>query len=131
MEVVSPIELGQPRGFSHGILSHAGPRMLAVAGQTATDASGAIAATDFAVQFDVALARVLAVVREAGGDGTDIIRLTVYVTDLDAYRRSRSALRGVWQRQMGAFYPAMTLVQVAGLVDEGALVEIEADAALP
>jgi len=57
--------------------------------------------------------------------------MTVYVTSMDQYRDSRPLLRDVWQRHMGAHYPAMALVAVTSLVDEGAVVEIEATAVLP
>ena len=84
----------------------------------------------FAQQFDDALARVLAVVRAAGGRPEQIARMTVYVTDIDAYRESRPALRDLWLRHMGSHHPAMALVAVTALVDAQAMVEIEATAVL-
>lgn len=129
-EAVNPAALGEPRGFTHGWLVPAGARLLFVAGQTATDAAGRVIAGGLVEQFDVALARVLAVVAEAGGRPEDVVRMTVYVTDLDAYLGGRRALGAVWKRNMGAHYPAMALVEVSRLVDEGAVVEIEATAAL-
>jgi enamine deaminase RidA (YjgF/YER057c/UK114 family) len=129
--IVNPPELGRPRGFAHGLITPAGARVLFVAGQNAADAAGHVASDDFADQFDTSLGRVLAVVRAAGGQPEHIARLTVYVTSMDRYRDSRSALRGVWRRHMGTHYPAMALVQVIALVDEGASVEIEATAVLP
>jgi len=129
--IVNPSELGEPRGFNHG-LAWAGPgRPLFVAGQTALSASGRIETDDFVEQFGVALDRVLAVVRAAGGGPDHIGRMTVYVTDLDEYRASRRALGACYAERMGRHYPAMALVQVTGLVDEGARVEIEATAVLP
>ena len=128
---INPESLGRPVGFSHGVVAPPGSRMLYVAGQTATDASGTIADRGFAAQFAVALDRVLAVVRASGGAPTDIARMTIYVTDLDAYRASRPDIGGVWTARMGKHYPAMALVEVQGLVDREALVEIEADAVLP
>ena len=131
MQLVNPPELGRPRGFSHGVLAPAGARTLYVAGQTAAGADGRVAAAEFAAQFEASLDRVLRVVRAAGGAPEHVTRMTIFVTDLDAYRASRAALGEVWRRQMGAHYPAMALVQVSGLVDAGATVEIQADAALP
>ena len=141
--IVNPPELGTPRGFAHGLIAPAGGRLLFVAGQTAGNAAlkgprhdngprhdGGIAAPLFAQQFDDALARVLAVVRAAGGRPEQIARMTVYVTDIDAYRESRPALRDLWLRHMGSHYPAMALVAVTALVDEQAMVEIEATAVL-
>jgi creatinine amidohydrolase len=127
LRVVNPAELVSPRGFSHGIAVPAGRTLLHVAGQTAADRQGSVSGT-FVEQFERALANVLAVVRASGGDAADVARMTVYVTSVDEYRASRPALAGVWRRHMGSHFPAMALVQVAALVDSGAVVEIEADA---
>jgi len=129
--IVNPPELGAPRGFAHGLIAPAGGRLLFVAGQTATDDTGHIASDGLAQQFDCALARVLAVVRAAGGQPEHIARMTVYVTSMARYRDSRPALGDVWRRHMGSHYPAMTLVDVRSLVDKDAIVEIEATAVLP
>ena len=90
--VVNPPELGTPRGFAHGMIAPAGGRLLFVAGQTATDETGRIAADGLTPQFDRALARVVAVVRAAGGQPEHIARMTVFVTSMDRYRDSRPAL---------------------------------------
>ena len=84
----------------------------------------------FAAQFARALDKILLVVREAGGDAGCVARLTVYVSDLPAYLASRRELRNVWAERFGSYYPAMALVEVRSLVDRGALVEIEATAAI-
>lgn len=131
MRIVNPPELGRPRGFAHGVLADPGSRVLYVAGQTAADEAGHIGEREFVAQFDAALRKVVQVVRTAGGEARHIARMTIYVTDLDAYRLSRSPLRAVWNSHMGEHYPAMALLQVAGLVDQGATVEIQADAVLP
>ena len=128
--VVNPPELGAPRGFAHGLISAAGGRLLFVAGQTAVDAAGRVTSDQFTPQFERALERVLAVVRAAGGRPEQVARMTVFVRGMDRYRESRPGLREVWQRHMGAHYPAMSLVEVLALVDEGAVVEIEATAVL-
>lgn len=130
MEPVDPPALGRPRGFSHGLLAPAGGRVLFVAGQTPTDADGRVRGGGLAEQFEVALERVLAVVREAGGAPEDVGRMTVYVLDVKAYRAARPELGEVWRRLMGRHYPAMALVEVSALVDEGALLEIEATAVI-
>jgi len=74
---------------------------------------------------------VLEVVRAAGGGPEHIGRMTVYVTDRQAYLASRKPLGAVHRRLMGRHYPAMTLVEVRALADEHAAVEIEATAVLP
>jgi enamine deaminase RidA (YjgF/YER057c/UK114 family) len=128
MQIVNPPELGRPRGFSHGLLSPRGARVLFVAGQTAADAAGHVSDHDFTAQFATALDKVLQVVRAAGGVPADVARMTVFVTDMAVYRAARRQLGPIWKERLGAHYPAMALVQVTALVDEGALVEIQADA---
>ena len=130
-EIVNPPTLGRPRGFSHGLLAPAGSRLLFVAGQTAADSAGNVAARTFVQQFDACLARVLTVVESAGGTAAHIGRMTVYVANLDEYLASRELLSAVWKRHMNEHYPAMALVEVSRLVDDGAMVEIEATAAIP
>ena len=129
--VVNPPELGAPRGFAHGIITAAGGRTLFVAGQIGTAEGASAGPDDFVTQFDRALTRVLVVVNAAGGHADQIARMTVYVTSMERYRASRSALRDVWQRHLASHYPAMALVEVTALVDPHAMVEIEATAVLP
>jgi NAD(P)-dependent dehydrogenase (short-subunit alcohol dehydrogenase family)/enamine deaminase RidA (YjgF/YER057c/UK114 family) len=128
--IINPEELGAPRGWNNGMLARGGGRTLFVAGQTARDGSGRVAGADFVSQFDRALGNVLTVVREAGGEVGDIGRFTIYVTDIAQYRASLEPLGEVYRRRMGKHFPAMALVEVSSLVDERALVEIEATAVL-
>jgi enamine deaminase RidA (YjgF/YER057c/UK114 family) len=128
---VNPDALAEPRGWTHGMLAPAGGRVLFVAGHVAMDAAGRVVGGDMAAQWERALENVLAVVAVAGGGPADIGRMTVYVTDLEAYRAARKPLGQVWRRLMGRHYPAMSVVEVKGLVDEGAVVEIEATAVIP
>lgn len=125
-DIINP--RGQPKGWNDGLLSPAGGRTLFVAGQTASDGSGKVHPADFVTQFRLALANSLAVVRAAGGQPTDIGRMTVYVLDMEQYRESRRALAGVWKELMGKHYPAMALVEVSALLDEHALLEMETTA---
>jgi enamine deaminase RidA (YjgF/YER057c/UK114 family) len=129
-EIFNPFALGKPSGWSNGVLAPAGARVLYVAGQPGWDAAAGSTPEGFALQFARALDRVLAVVREAGGQSGDIARLTVYVTDLAAYRAARAELGEAWRERFGKYYPAMALLEVRGLVDEGAVVEIEATAVI-
>ena len=86
---------------------------------------------DFAVQFAQALENVVAVVRAAGGEPEHLARLTIYVVDKDAYAARTREIGAAYRRIMGRHFPAMALVQVAALLEDGALVEIEGTAALP
>jgi len=130
-EVINPLPLGEPKGFSHGMLAPADGRLLFVAGQTALSTSGRVESDDFVEQFSLALDRVLTVVRQAGGGPEHVGRLTIFVTDLNAYLSSLRALGSAYRERMGTHFPAMALLEVSRLVDEGALVEIEATAVLP
>lgn len=127
-EIVNPESLGAPRGWNNGLLAPRDGRLLFVAGQVGVDAAATGVRPGFVEQFAAALDRVLVVVRAAGGQPEDVARLTVYVTDLFAYRSSLQPLGEAWRARFGKHYPTMALVEVKGLVDRGAVVEIEATA---
>jgi enamine deaminase RidA (YjgF/YER057c/UK114 family) len=128
--IVNPTLLGEPRGWNNGLIAPEGGRILFIAGQAGweEDATGPPAAFD--EQFARALDKVLLVLREAGGEPTDLARMTIYVTDLPAYRAARKSIGEAWRKRLGKHYPATSLVAVSGLVDRGAVVEIEATAVL-
>jgi enamine deaminase RidA (YjgF/YER057c/UK114 family) len=129
-EIVNPKSLGEPKGWNNGLLAPPGGRLLFVAGQAGWETEGAGDPPGFADQFGRALDKVLAVVREAGGGPEDVGRVTIYVTDLAAYQANRRALGEIWRARLGKHYPAVALLEVKGLVDRGAVVEIEATAVL-
>ena len=128
---VDPEELGPPRGYSNGIVVPAGRRLLFVAGQVGWDAGQRLVDGGFAAQFAQALRNVLAVVEAAGGESGDIARLTLYVLDRDEYAAARGEIGRHYRELMGRHYPAMTLVEVRGLLEPGARLEIEATAGVP
>jgi enamine deaminase RidA (YjgF/YER057c/UK114 family) len=106
--------------------------VLFVAGQVAWDAQGGLVGPgDFVAQFDRALANVRAVLDAAAVPPERVGRVTVYVTDKQAYLGATREVGAAWRRHLGRHYPAMSLVQVAALLEEGAMVEIEATAVLP
>jgi enamine deaminase RidA (YjgF/YER057c/UK114 family) len=131
LEIVNPESLGAPKGWSHGVLAPRDGRLLFVAGMAGWNARAAGDPPGFVEQFASVLDQVLTVVREAGGAPTDVARMTVYVTDLAQYRASLKALGETWRERFGQHYPAMALLEVKGLVDQGALVEIETTAVIP
>jgi enamine deaminase RidA (YjgF/YER057c/UK114 family) len=130
-EIINPGTLPPPKGWNNGMLAPAGGRMLFVAGQVAFDADGRIVEGGVVPQWERALLNVLAVVRAAGGGPEDIGRMTIYITDRTAYADARKPLGVVWRQVMGRHYPALSVVEVRGLVDDGAVVEIEATAVIP
>jgi enamine deaminase RidA (YjgF/YER057c/UK114 family) len=130
-EIVLPEGWERPRGYSNGIVVPRGARLVFVAGQVAWDADQVLTGPeDFALQFRQALANVLAVVEAAGGAPKDLASVTVYVKDRQVYARHRKQLGVIWRELVGKHYPAMALVQVADLIEDGALVEIQAIAAI-
>jgi enamine deaminase RidA (YjgF/YER057c/UK114 family) len=105
---------------------HARGELLAVAGQIAWDASAQLVGKgDFVAQFEQALTNVVTVVKAAGGHAEDLISLTVYVTDRAEYASQLKAVGEAYRRVLGKHFPAMALVQVAGLLDPDAKVEIQ------
>jgi enamine deaminase RidA (YjgF/YER057c/UK114 family) len=131
LEPVQPAAWTAPRGYSNGVLAPAGARTLFVAGQIAWDArQRLVGAGDFVAQFAQALANVVEVVRAAGGGPEHVARLTIYVTDKRSYLTSSKELGAAYRGVMGRHFPAMSLVEVAALLEPGALVEIEGTAAI-
>ena len=119
----------KPRGYSNGYIVGG---TLFVAGQIAwTPAQELVGRGDFGVQFDQALGNVRAVLDSAACPPERVGRVTVYVTDKAAYLAALPAVGAAWRRHFGRHYPAMALVQVADLLEDGAMVEIEATAVLP
>ncbi|HEX5884995.1 MAG TPA: RidA family protein [Pyrinomonadaceae bacterium] len=129
--LINPQSLGAPSGYSNGLLTDAGGRLLFIAGQIAWNEKQKIVSDDFVEQFDKALENVVAVLNAAGGQSTDIVRLVIYVTNKIEYRERTKEVGQRYQKHMGKHFPAMVLVQVAGLVDDAAKVEIEGMAVIP
>lgn len=130
-QIVNPDDLGRPSGFSHAVVSTGG-RVVWLAGQTALDVDGGVVAPgDVVAQYDRALANLLTALDAAGGQPADLVSVTTYIVDVEAYR-SRSRLIGeVWRRRVGRHYPAMAAVGVSRLWDADALVEIQGVAVIP
>lgn len=126
---INPPGWPRPKGYANGVLAEG--RYLAIAGQIGWNERNELVAGGFLAQARQALTNVLAVLSAAGGGPADLVRLTWYVTDKEAYRRNLGELGVAYREIVGAHYPAMALVQVAGLLEEGALIEIEATAVLP
>lgn len=117
-----------PKGYANGRIGR-GP-VLHVAGQVGWTPQGVFEAKDLVGQFAVALSNVIDVVHAANGKITDIAEMTVYVTDIEAYRAARKQLGPIWKERMQTHFPAMALVAVTELVEPEALVEIQAVAYL-
>jgi enamine deaminase RidA (YjgF/YER057c/UK114 family) len=125
-----PAGWAPPRGYRDGIL--ASGRLIFISGQVGWNPeTGEFETDDFAAQTAQALTNVATVLRSGGADTAQLVRMTWYVTDRNAYLAARSAIGTAYRRIIGTHYPTMSLVIVAGLLEERALVEIEATAVVP
>jgi enamine deaminase RidA (YjgF/YER057c/UK114 family) len=116
-----------PKGYADGRIGRG--RVLHIAGQVGWK-NGVFEAKDLLGQFAQALDNVLRVLTLAHGHVEDIAEMTIYVTDIQAYRNCRKQLGPIWRERLGTFFPAMALVGVSALVEPEALVEIQAVAYL-
>ena len=126
MKILQPAGWPRPSGYSNGI--SASGRMIFTAGIIGTDEQGMIPSHRLEHQFGQALRNILAIIGEDGAGVEHIVRLTIYVTDRGEYLSRRDDLAPIWKAIMGSHYPAIALVEVKGLVNSAALVEIEATA---
>jgi enamine deaminase RidA (YjgF/YER057c/UK114 family) len=130
MKVLQPPSWARPRGFSNGIAVKGGTTVY-VAGQVGWTGAGAWEAKDFAGQFRRALRNVIEVLAQARGRPEHIVRLTWYVVDRGEYLTALRPVGEAYREIMGGHYPAMSVVQVSGLVESLARLEIEATAVIP
>ena len=132
MKVLQPEGWDAPKGYSNGISVEGPGRTLYIAGQVAWSASQKIVGGEnFSEQFERALSNVVAVVAAGGGKPEHIVRLTIYVLDTQPYNAELKEIGAAYRALIGKHYPAMSLVRVAGLLEDGALLEIEATAFVP
>ena len=129
--LVNPESLGTPSGYANGLLADAGGRLLFIAGQIAWNEQQKIVSHDFVEQFDRALANVVTVVKAANGQPEHIARLVIYITNKGEYRSRTREVGERYRKHLGKHFPAMALVEVSGLLDDEAKVEIEGIALIP
>jgi enamine deaminase RidA (YjgF/YER057c/UK114 family) len=127
--IVNPQGWPKPSGYANAVVAEG--RVVAISGQIGWNERNELVSPEFYEQACQALRNVIAVLRAAGGESHHLVRLTWYITDKNEYRRSLAELGKAYREIVGDFYPAMALVQVAGLLEEGANVEIEATAVIP
>jgi enamine deaminase RidA (YjgF/YER057c/UK114 family) len=128
LERTNPPSLAKPSGFSHAVLARG--TTIHLAGQTGTDASGAIVSGGVVAQFEQALSNLLTALRAAGGFPDGIASLTIYIVDMDDYQSRTREIGEVWRRLVGTDYPAVAGIGVSRLWDPEALVEIQGLAVL-
>jgi enamine deaminase RidA (YjgF/YER057c/UK114 family) len=128
-EFLNPQSWKRPIGYANGIAAQG--RTVFLAGQVGWNAEQKFDSEDFVAQTQQALANIVALVREAGGKPEHITRLTWYVLDKKEYLSRLNELGQAYRSVMGKHFPVMTLVQVVGLVEDQARLEIEATAVVP
>ena len=125
-KIIQPDGWKPAKGYANGVLDDDGT--LYVGGQIGWTGQQVFEAHDFIGQMEQALRNIVEVVQAAGGEARDIVRLTWYVTDKKTYLAHQREVGEVYRDVLGRHFPAMTMVVVAGLVEDDALVEIEATA---
>lgn len=129
MDILRPAGWPKPKGYSNGVVARG--RMVFIAGQVGWDRAGRFRSASLVEQTRQALLNVLAVLGEAGGAPEHVVRMTWYIVDREHYREAAQEIGLVYRELMGRHYPAMTCVEVKGLIEEAAVVEIEATAVIP
>ena len=130
IRILQPPGWARPRGYSNGIAARGGTTVY-IAGQVAFNAQGVLEEGTFAGQFRQTLSNTLAVLAEAGGRPEHIVRMTWYVTDKKEYLGAINEVGAAYRELVGKHYPAMAVLQVAGLIEDGAKLEIETTAVVP
>jgi enamine deaminase RidA (YjgF/YER057c/UK114 family) len=129
-QIVTSPALAQPVGFAHAVVARAG-RTVYLGGQAAQGRDGTLREGNLVEQFNVAAGNVVEALRAAGGEPDHIVAMQIFVTDAAAYRAALSELGRVWRNHFGRHYPAIALLEVKGLFDPRAQVELMAVAVVP
>ena len=129
MQILQPPGWARPKGFSHGIVATG--KLVFIAGQVGFNSQGVFEEKTFQGQFRRTLQNVLAVLAEAGGSPEHLVRLTWYVLDKREYLGALNEVGAAYRELMGKNFPVMAVVQVSGLVESEARLEIEATAVVP
>ena len=129
MNILQPPGWPRPKGYSNGISARG--RTIYTAGVIGWDEREMIVSHRLDLQFEQVLKNIVAILSQDGALPDHVVRMTVYITDRPQYLKLRDELAPIWKSIMGSHYPAMAIVEVKGLVNQSALVEIEATAVVP
>jgi len=129
MRTLLPPGWPRPKGYSNGI--EARGRQVFVAGLIGWDADERIVASDLPGQFEQILLNLVAILGEANARPEHVVRMTWYITDKQAYLREAKRIGEIYRSVMGRVFPTMAVVQVVALIEDAALIEIEATAVVP
>jgi enamine deaminase RidA (YjgF/YER057c/UK114 family) len=129
MNHLQPPDWARPRGYSNGIVARG--QLVFLAGMIGWNKDCVFETDDFAAQVRQALENIVVVLREAGAGPEHVVRLTWYVTDKRDYHANLAKLGEAYRAVMGKHYPVMSVLEVTGLMEDRAKVEIEATAVIP
>jgi enamine deaminase RidA (YjgF/YER057c/UK114 family) len=130
MEFINPEGWPRPKGYSNGVLAPAGGRLLSVAGCVAWDENEQVVSDVFSEQFGKALSNVVEVCKAAGGSAESLTSLTIFVTNKQEYLDQVKEVGAQYREIMGKHFPAMALIEIAGLIEEGCKIEIQGTAVI-
>ncbi|GMU49756.1 MAG: enamine deaminase RidA [Candidatus Desulfobacillus denitrificans] len=129
IQMLNPSEWTRPKGYSNGVTAQG--QMIFVAGQVGWDGNEVFQTDDLVGQVRQALANIVAILSEAGARPEHIVRMNWYLADKDEYNARLAEIGAAYRELIGRHFPAMTALQVAGFVEDGAKIEIEVTAMLP
>lgn len=129
LEILQPKTWPAPKGYANGMAVEG--RQIYVAGQIGWNERCELVGDDFVAQVEQALKNIVAVLAEAGAGPQHIVRMTWYLTDKPEYMARQKDIGGAYRRVIGRHFPTMSAIVVAGLIEDGAKVEIEATAVVP
>lgn len=129
IQLFNPSEWTRPKGYSNGVTAYG--QMIFVAGQVGWDANEVFQTDDLVGQVRQALTNIIAILATAGAKPENIVRMNWYLSDKDEYNKRLAEIGAAYRETIGRHFPAMTALQVAGFVEDGAKVEIEVTAMLP
>ena len=129
MEFLQPEGWARAKGYANGVVAEG--RLIILGGQIGWNSNQEFESDQFIPQFRQTLTNIVTLLAEAGAGPENLVRLTWFITDRDAYLNSQKAMGEVYRDIMGRNYPAMSVVQVVRLIEARALIEIEATAVLP
>ncbi len=125
---LTPPGWSRGKGYSHGVVAEG--RMVLVSGQVGWDENESLASSDFTAQLRQALLNTKAILAEAGAGPEHVVRMTWFIVDKQEYLSSLKEVGAAYREVMGKNYPAMAVVEVKGLVEDGARLEIETTAVI-
>ena len=129
MKKLQPPGWAEPKGYANGVLARG--TLIFVGGQIGWNESQEFESDDFIAQTRQALMNIVAVLKAGGAGPEHMVRMTWYITDRIEYSTRLKELGGVYREVMGKHFPAMTCVEISGLVEDRAKIEIEVTASLP